>query len=102
MSMPVNQVLEDSAGTSDSIWSSTLRHELANLMTIISGCCDLLEFPCGIEKKKLLDHIQSAVKRSHELLVSDKRRCDHKLISSHKAACARTSPGNGVVLNAEA
>lgn len=78
MSMSVNQVLEDPVAVSDCLWSSTLRHELANLMTIIRGCCELLEYPCGMEKKQLLDHIQGAVSRSHAILVSDKRRSDLK------------------------
>lgn len=78
MSVRPNQVWEDPAEVSDSLWSSRLRHELANLMTIISGCCELLDRPCGIEKKQLIDHIQIAVKRSHAILISDKRRSDLK------------------------
>ena len=79
----MNQVLAESPGISDSNWSSTLRHELANVMTIISGCCELLERPCGIEQKQLLDHIQGAVKRGHDLLIKDKKRCDRKHHEAH-------------------
>ena len=55
MSTTPNQALAETLELSDAIWSSKLRHELANIMTVISGCCELLEHPSGIERKQLVD-----------------------------------------------
>ena len=78
MSTTVNQAPSETPELSDSLWSANLRHELANVMTVISGCCDLLERPCGIDRKQLVDHIHGAVKRGHALLTRDMTRSHQK------------------------
>ena len=78
MSTTLNQALAETPEFSDALWSANLRHELANIMTVISGCCDLLERPSGMDRKQLVDHIHSAVKRGHALLMSDLKRSDRK------------------------
>lgn len=79
MSTTVNQAPAETPELSDSLWSTNLRHKLANIMTIISGCCDLLERPSGIDRKQLVDHIHGAVKRGHLLLTRDMTRSHQKL-----------------------
>ena len=74
MSTTMNQAPAETPELSDSLWSANLRHELANIMTVISGCCDLLERPSGIDRKQLVDHIHGAVKRGHALLTRDMTR----------------------------
>ncbi len=85
MSTTLNQALAETPELSDAIWSSKLRHELANIMTVISGCCDLLERPSGIDKKQLVDHIHGAVKRGHALLISDNARHNRKQHHSQRS-----------------
>ncbi len=78
MSTTLNQALAETPELSDAMWSSKLRHELANIMTVISGCCDLLERPSGIDRKQLVDHIHGVVKLGHALLIIDNARSDRK------------------------
>ncbi len=78
MSTNLNQAPAETPELSDSLWSANLRHELANIMTVISGCCDLLERPCGIDRKQLVDHIHGAVTRGHALLTRDLNRSSQK------------------------
>ena len=89
MSTSLNQAPAETLELSDALWSANLRHELANIMTVISGCCDLLERPSGMERKQLVDHIHCAVKRGHALLTRDMTRSHQK---QHARQTSRSYP----------